>query len=286
MSGTVAVIVLSHRDPAQVARLVRRVTTGANTLAVVHHDPTGEPLTLRPASDVAVIPDPAPCRWGRLSLVRAQWRALDWVRANVPDLSWALLVSGQDYPIRTMRDIENELAVTPAHAYLRHFRADGDPADDVHPWQDLTRRRYLHRRRLPFSARSLPLPVARRHPYRDGVGLYVGDMWFNLSADAVGGMLEATPLSDRLLRYLRHAPIPDECFIASMALNTCAPELVRNDSKRFIKWTPRSKHPQTITAGHRDLLVASDAFFARKLDAAGHPEVPDLLDALAEERSG
>ncbi|MFC0036735.1 beta-1,6-N-acetylglucosaminyltransferase [Actinomadura rayongensis] len=282
--GTVVVVVLSHRGSEQVARLVERITAGAHSMAVIHHDPSGEPLRLRPSSSVALLPDPVACRWGRLSLVEAQWKALHWVRANVPDFSWVLLVSGQDYPIRPMTAIEAELAASPHDAYLRHFFVGPDPATDEISWQGLTRRRYLYKRRLPFSHRSVPLPMRRRDPFRGDVGLYVGDMWFNLSARAVHGMLDAGPLAERLLRYLRFAPIPDEAFVSSLALNV-RPELdVARDSKRFIRWGTRQPHPELITAAHLDDLRSSTAFFARKVDADRHPEVPDLLDALAAER--
>ncbi|MGI5167254.1 beta-1,6-N-acetylglucosaminyltransferase [Spirillospora sp. CA-253888] len=281
--GPVAVIVLSHRGPEQVSRLVDRLTRGTDTVAVVHHDPAGEPLALKPSSQVALVPDPVSPKWGRLSLVEAQWRSLRWVKDNVPDFSWVLLVSGQDYPIRSMGAIERELAASPHDAYLRHFKI-GDPAEDVIPWQALTRHRYLYKRRLPFTHRSVGLPVQRRHPYRKGVDLYVGDMWFNLSATAVHAMFDAAPLSRALLRYLRFAPIPDETFIASMALNARPALDVAADSKRFITWGVRQAHPELITAAHLDDLRASSAFFARKIDPVAHPDVPDLLDGLAAAR--
>jgi hypothetical protein len=280
-SGPVAVVVLSHRGPAQVRRLVDRVAAGTRSVAVIHHDPSGEPLDLPPSSSLAVIPDPVACRWGRLSLVQAQWKALHWVRDNIPDFSWVLLVSGQDYPIRSMSWIEDELQASPHDAYLRHFPVGSDPAGDVIPWQALTRRRYLRKRRLPFGHRSVPLPVERRHPFRGDVGLYVGDMWFNLSAHAVHAMLDAEPLADRLMKYLRFAPIPDEAFISSMALNVRPGLDVAADSRRFIRWGEQQAHPELITAAHLDALRESDAFFARKIDMDLHPEVPGLLDDLA-----
>lgn len=281
--GPLAVIVLSHRHPEQVARLVDRVAAGRDTVAVVHHDPTGEPLRLSRSSNVVLVPGARPCAWGRLSLVEAQWRSLRWVAANVPEFSWALLISGQDYPIRPITQIEDELSASPHDAYLRYFEVTPDPAADVDPWQAVTRRRYLRKRRLPWSRRSVPLPFPRRHPYRAGVGLYVGDMWFNLSAATVRAML-ADPLADRLLRYLRYAPIPDETFIASMALNLRPAPDVARDSRRFIRWGADAMHPEVLTPAHLPELRTSDAFFARKVDATLHPSMPDLLDALARDR--
>lgn len=279
--GLVAVVVLSHRGSPQIRRLVDRVGAGGNAVAVIHHDPSGEPLDLGRSSSAAIIPDPVSCRWGTLSLVEAQLKAMRWVAANLPEFSWILLVSGQDYPIRSMTAIEAELAASPHDAYLRHFKVGPDPAADVIAWQGLTRRRYLRKRRLPLGHRSVPLPFERRHPFRDGLDLYVGDMWFNLSANAVHAMLDAEPLTDRLLRYFRYAPIPDEAFITSLALNVRPRLDVAPSSRRFIQWGEQQAHPELITSGHLDALRDSDAFFARKVDMERNPGVPDLLDDLA-----
>jgi len=281
--GTLAVAVLSHTRPAQVARLVSRLESGSNTVVAVHHDPRGEPLQLRPSSSVALVPDPVSCPWGRLGIVAAIRKSLGWLRANVPTLSWALVISGLDYPIRTMASIESELAAARCDAFLRHFRLDCDPADDVHPWQTTARRRYLYRRRLPASARSLSLPWPRRNPFRGNVGLYAGDVWVNLSARAVHKVLDS-PLNDPMLRYLRHSPNPDEAWGVSVALNGEPDLVVMNDRRRYIRWPPRSRHPAALVPADLPNLRASNAFFARKVDLAAWPEAYDALDALAADR--
>jgi hypothetical protein len=281
--GTVGVAVLSHTRPAQVARLVSRLESGSNTVVAVHHDPRGEPLQLRPSSSVALVPDPVSCPWGRLGIVVAIRKSLEWLRANVPTLSWTLVISGLDYPIRTMASIESELAAARCDAFLRHFRLDCDPADDVHPWQATARRRYLYRRRLPASARSLSLPWPRRNPFRGNVGLYAGDIWVNLSARAVHKVLDS-PLNDPMMRYLRRSPNPDEAWAVSVALNGEPDLVVMNDRRRFIRWPPRSRHPAALVPADLTDLRASNAFFARKVDLAAWPEAYDALDALAADR--
>jgi len=282
--GTVAVIVLSHRDPAQVARLAAQLGTGTDTMVAVHHDPSGEPLELRQSSSVMLVPDPVPCPWGKLARTEAIRRSLVWLTANVPSLSWALIISGQDYPIRTMASIEAELAAARCDAFIRHFRLDGDPADDVHPWQTAARRRYLYRRRLPGSARSVELPWPRRHPFGDGFGLYAGEQWIDLSARAVHKML-GSPLREPLMRYLQWAPKPDEAAVVTLALSG-KPELaVENDRRRYIRWPPGGAwHPAVLGPADLPALQESSAFFARKVDPVAWPEVYDAFDELAASR--
>src|SRR5215470_2934475 len=283
---TVAVVVLSHHRPAQVARLVSRLEGGSDVVVAVHHDPRGEPLRLRPSSSVALVPDPVPCPWGRPGITEAIRRSLGWLQVNVPTLGWALVISGQDYPIRTMTSIEAELDGARCDAFIRHFRLDSDPADDAHPWQSVTRRRYLYRRRLPGSARSVPLPWPRRNPFHDGFGLYSGEQWVNLSQRAVQKMLDS-PLADPVLRYMRRAPLPDEAAVVTLALSG-KPELtVVNDRRRYVRWPGGgARHPALL--GPEDLpgMRASSAFFARKVDQEVWPEAYDVLDELADRETG
>ena len=233
---------------------------------------------------MALVPDPVPCPWGRLARVEAILRSLRWLKANVPTLTWALVISGQDYPIRTMASIEDELASAPCDAFIRHFRLDTDPAQDVHPWQTKTRRRYLYRRRLPGSARSVELPWPRRHPFHDGFGLYSGEQWIDLSVRAVDKML-GSPLNEPLLRYLRRAPLADEAAVVTLALSG-EPELaVVNDRRRYIRWPGGGAwHPAVLGPEDVPEMRASSAFFARKLDLGAWPGAFDALDELAEDR--
>lgn len=275
-TGPIVVLVLSHRDPPLVRRLVDRVSGGPDVLVGVHHDPTGPPLDLSRADNVALVPDPIPCRWGGYELVQATWRCLRWATRTVPELSWVLLVSGQDYPAMSMARMESELRTTPHDAFIRHFRIDADPADDVHPWQQLCRTRYFHRRRLPPLPRSVPWP--RRHPFHGDKHAYAGDMWFNVSGPAVHTMLDS-PFAAPLLGFLKAAPIPDEMFIASMICNDGNLD-VANDRRRYVRFDRGARHPHTLGLDDVDEIVGSGAFFARKFTSES-PAVLDRLDELA-----
>jgi hypothetical protein len=282
--GTVAVVVLSHRGPAQIARLVSRLQDGRDTIVLIHHDPNGEALTLRPSSTVALVPDPVPCPWGLPGINFAIRKSLEWLRANVPELGWALLISGQDYPIRSMESIEDELASAPCDAFARHFRVDGDPADDVHRWQGIARQRYLYQRRLPGTVRSVRLPWPRRHPFRDGFGLYAGEQWVNLSARAVYKVLDS-PLSDPVMNFLRRSPSADEAWLTTVLLNGDPALEVVNDRRRYVRWPGGTPHPAVLGPDDLPALRESNAFFARKVDPAAWPQACDTLDELARSRA-
>lgn len=275
-AGPVVVSVLSHRDPPLVRRLVERVLDGGDTVAVVHHDPRGPALDLPADERVLVVPGARPCDWGRPALALAVLRSVEFAAERVPDLSWFLLVSGQDYPARPVREVVDELRAAPADAYLRSFRVDAEPGADVHPWQAVCRRRYLHRARLPFTHRSVPAP--RRSPFRQGTALHVGDMWVNLGARAVAHLLEQRRRSRDLERYLLRCAIPDEALLPTLLHRGAEGLDLVHDRKRWIRWTEGDRHPALLEAADAPAIRASGAFFARKVDSGRTAALLDLLD--------
>ena len=268
--------VLSHKDPPLLQRLVSSVLDGERSVALVHHDPRGEPHGLVESDRVRLVPDPRPCDWGRMNFAEAMIRVVRCALEASPDLSWVLLVSGQDYPAQPMQVTEAMLAREDSDALLRHFQVTDDPRDDVHPWQARCRQRYLHRLRLPGTHRSVPWP--RRHPFHDETRLFIGDTWPNLSARAAHHLMEQYDRMPQVRRYLSRCSSPDEALLPTLLLNDADDLQVRNERKRLIKWPPHAAHPKTLDETDADDVLASGDFFARKVDGQRSAALLDRLD--------
>jgi len=278
-SGPVVVAVLSHRDAPLLQRLVDRVLEGDRTVALVHHDPRGEPHGLRPNDRVVLVPDPQPCDWGRMNFAQAMVRCLDEALHHVPDVEWILLTSGQDYPVRHMRAIEADLSSSDADAMLRFFKVAAHPDPGEHPWQTRCRRRYLHRLRLPGSRRSIPFP--RKSPFTDGLDLFVSDTWVNLRRPAAERIVSNRASLRHVESYLSRCANPDEALLATLLLNGAGDLRVVNNRRRFIKWTEGQPHPALLDAADVPAILDSDAYFARKVDSRLTSDVLELLDRAA-----
>ncbi len=247
-AGPVVVLILSHRDAPLVRRLVNRLTAGSNTAVVVHHDPTGPALELPRSSAVLTMPSPQHAEWGRMSLALTVVNGLRFAVTHIPELSWVLVISGQDYPTRHMSAIEKDLAASTKDAYLRYFRVDRRPGNDEHHWQQLTRRRYLHKIRLPGTHRSVPFP--RRHLFDDReLSLYVGDQWVNLRSSAVEHVLEQQCRLPAVARYFNWCSIPDEGYLSTLLLNNAGQLAIEADRRRYISWTKGQNHPALLEIG-------------------------------------
>jgi len=274
--GPVVVAVLSHRDPALLRRLTSSVLTGERSVVLVHHDPRGEPHGLTQSERLRLVPDPQPCAWGRMNFAEAMVQCVRSAVTTFPDLSWVLLVSGQDYPAQAMQLTESALAAEDHHALLRCFPVTDDPAQDVHPWQARCRARYLHRLRLPGTHRSVP--SLRRPPFRDGTELYVGDTWPNLDAAAARHLLEQYDRMTVVRRYLARCSNPDEALLPTLLLNDADNLQVGNDRKRYIRWPEQAAHPATLVESDARAILSSGDFFARKVDGIVSAALLDELD--------
>lgn len=274
-TGPVVVCVLSHREPHLIRRLVGRLLEGEHTHVLLHHDPRSEPHGVETSDRVLPLPNPRPCDWGRMNFPYAMVRCVREALAWQPDLSWVLLISGQDYPTRQMGEIETELHQATADAMVRYFRVDLHPVSGEHPWQTRCRQRYLHRLRLPGQRRSIPFP--RRHPFGYGTALYIGDTWVNLGHRAAQHLVRQSEVLPRVDAYLARCANPDEAYLPTLLLNDAQGLDIVDDRRRFIEWTEGQPHPRVL--GEADLanVVASEAFFARKVNL---PESARLLDAL------
>lgn len=275
------VAVQSHRDPPLLRRLIQRIHEGSNTVALVHHDPRGVPHGLAPSDRTLLVENPDPCDWGRLNLAQGVLRLLDETRRMIPDFSWVLVVSGQDYPVQSLRRTEDELAQTEADAYARWFPVPDDPRDDFHSWQARCRDRYLHRIRIPGSPRSVPWH--RNNPFDDRLRLYAAETWVNLSASAVDHVLAQRARMARVERYLYWCASPVEALLPTLLVNDADHLKIVRDNRRYIRWTAGKSNPEMLGVEDLPALSASGAFFARKLDSERNPEMLDRLDELADQ---
>jgi Core-2/I-Branching enzyme len=280
-SGPVVFLVLSHHKLPLVERLLHRLAETHNAVSVVHHNATSATLPALPDNGRAMlIPDPLTCRWADISISKAILHSMQWIREEIPDFSWIVLVSGQDYPAMSPRSIESELLESQADAFIHWELVPPIASRRSTDWQRGTSHRYYWLR-VPGTHRFVPVPLLRF--YFDGVGVYAGQTWWNLGRRAVDRILDNPVLTGYLAeRRFRSALAPDEAFFQTALLNSPADLHLVNSHRRFYRFpkTGGSAHPEVLTVRDLDAILASGAFFVRKVD---EPASGELLDRLDEE---
>jgi Core-2/I-Branching enzyme len=302
VTPAVAFLVVSHTRAAQLARLTGRLLgDSARARVIVHHDPTGEALDRDRLAHprLSFVPDPAPVRWGDFSQVAMFLRSARHALADGA-FDWLVTLSGQDYPLRPVGELEAFLAGTDRDAFIEGAAVAVPPlARRLTGRVDEFAGRYLHRWRAvgPGSRRRAAaalwprrlrreLPDGRLLVARPRVGLpfdaafrcYRGADWFTLSRRAVVAGLAAAEARPDLVAHYRATVLPAESFVQTLLHNDPGLDL-SHDYARFTRWRPGAAHPEVLTRADLGALRASPAFFARKFDADVDAAVLDALDA-------
>jgi Core-2/I-Branching enzyme len=301
----IAYVVLSHRNPDQVLRLVAALKEGPAAEVLVRHDERRSHLDEAELERLGAraLHDGIEFEWGGWTQLQLLLSCLACAAELDPD--WLLVLSGQDYPLRPIDEIEAGLAGSEHDAMLGRAweldtdRLPGPPADEF--FLRYAYRHYLAPAgtpRLPRAVRPLaylremPPPLRPRLgvrraslPFDNGFRCYVSADWLTLNRRALGAVLTAARERRRLMRYYRRAAIPSESYFATVLLNDSSLRVARDD-RRFISFAaPLTPHPDTLTGADLDRLLASECYFARKFDVETDAEVLDALDERRRSRS-
>lgn len=307
-------LILSHREPAQVARLVRALVEGSpDCHVIVHHDQAASRLeraALPLSGRVHLVGFRRGIRWGRWDIVDVQLRCLVWARDRIP-FDWLVLISGQDYPAMPPARLDAFYAQASFDAYVHAEPVPERPAIGWRPspsgwttrryhygYRSLRHVRASERSRLsravrrvalhltavqpwlavvPFPDGTLQVGVRRRPPFDDGQLCLKGSAWFSASRRAVDRLLARAAPGDPLTAHYRRCLIPDESFVQTVLHND--PSLrVRNDDLRFTRWQGSSAHPEVLGAADVDAVLGSGKHFARKFETRVDPSALDEID--------
>jgi hypothetical protein len=295
-----AFLVVSHVNPAQVLRLVRALREGEAAEVFVRHDQRHARLDEADveAAGGRLLHDGLDVEWGDWSHLRMLLAALGQVAEHL-DPDWLMVISGQDYPLRPLSQVELRFAGAEHDAYLGA------------PWQLETRSlplppaeefflryAYFHlpaprlrwfprrlRRAIYFRDRPRRLGLRRpRLPFGDDLGCWVSSDWPILSRLALQAVLRTAREDRRLMRHYRRTVSPAESFFATVLMSD--PSLrISGDDRRFVRFQRGAPSPDVLTSADLDELKASGAHFARKFDARVDETVLDRLDELRRSES-
>jgi hypothetical protein len=231
-----------------------------------------------------------PIRWGDGTYVRALIRSLTDLLEQPWD--WVVLLSGQDYPVRSLDLLHLELETGDHAAYAPVTGR----LPDTHPPRELVERytfRYLWSGRpWPRALRAAARRVApaigalSRHQLRiqprprgagPGVGVrrrttifseerpcWWGSDYVAMRRDTVAALLDILGREPEVLDYFASTFVPSEALFASMVRWIDA-EAVADRSLHFMHFGGRP-NPRPVTEDDLAELWERGAFFARKFD--------------------
>ncbi|HYO35277.1 MAG TPA: beta-1,6-N-acetylglucosaminyltransferase [Geodermatophilus sp.] len=253
-----AAVVLAHRDPL----MVRRLVAALDDVPVFLHcdartpDAVAAEMLRGLPPRVTVLPRRA-TRLASWSLVAAELAALRTALTATRAAHVAVL-SGSDYPLLSVPGLVRELAAWEGRSWLWNVPLPHPPWDTPrHPdgglWR--LRLRYLTRNDHVLYVREIPLrwPVPRAVPAE--LELRASSQWKVYGRADVERLLQLVDTRPDLLRFWRTTLVPEESFAASML---ASPRLTGGDALLpcradawLIRWPEGVNH-------HPDWLTGAD----------------------------
>jgi len=308
----IAYFIFSHVNPDQVIRLIDALRSSPGAQVVVHHDYSVDyldPNLIRPSKNVHLFPEHISVSWGTFDQVEMQLRILKWANHNL-EYDWAINLTGQDYPIKPLTEIEDFLGTTEYDGFLEATPVSQLEAED----RKSCERRYFFRyvslpkhldlRRPPSGTewwfdglttalngkqnllqiaptlRNMPTRIGTRRiktPFSEDFQCHKGSSLWSLSRRAVSHLLEFVGNHPHVSRHYARTLIPSESMLQTILSNNRTLNLCR-DNLRYMRWSPLSAGPDVLSQKDFPDLIASGKHFARKIDITHAPMLVDQLD--------
>lgn len=291
----VAYVILAHRAPAQLGRLVDRLVEGGTAKVYLHIDRR----TAKAVHGEMVAALPRRSGVHHLPRVASAWAGWGLVEASLSGLRAAVQYSPEKPPTHVVLMTGQDYLLRPAAAAAAFFEANRGlsfmpawPLPSEHYGGDggLHRVRYWHR---AIGRRRLWIPIRRSYPA--GLTPHGGPQIMALDHESVRRLLNYSDTHPEAVRFHRHVWVPDEHYVQTVLRSTTPDPASRllDENLWHIEWPPpptRSKHPRTFDLeGLPRLLDAarrsSDAggpsrakLFARKFDLESAPEALAAID--------
>src|SRR5690606_28091530 len=272
----IAHLVLAHRHPAQLAKLVKALIHPRAAI-YIHVD---KKAAIKPFADaVASMPNchfvknRSSVNWGGYSMVKATLHSFSEISESGTAYDFINLLSGADYPIRPVGHFHEYMARHRGKSFFE-FETEGSS------WWHAAKSRFTryHFPDIPVRGKYLfqrlvNTAVTRERKPPAGLAIVGQSQWFTIAMQHVNYILGYTSSNPAIERFFRYTWGPDELFFQTILLNSIHRCDIINDNLRYIDWSDNLPSPKTLSEMDFCTLQASGKWFARKL----HPDISATL---------
>ncbi len=286
-----AYIIMAHRYPEQLFRLITRLNDGASEF-FIHIDKTAEFSqfeVIKNSNAPISFVERVDSRWGGFGSVQASLNGLKAIKNSGKNFDQILLVSGQDYPIKSNAYINEFFETSPYSIFVDYF-----PIPNYKKWPGdrggwyrvdkyyigLKKHQMFMSKSLNLLSRFLPF-LRRKTP--NNMKPFTGSQWWSMDMYALNYILDYDAKHPGYRAFHQYTFVPDELYVHMILANSTDEQIRKNmisDNKRFMIWEKsHSAHPNTILKKDFDAIKSSGHLFARKFDAKVDSEILDIIDA-------
>jgi hypothetical protein len=284
-----AYLILAHKNLNQLRRLLLKLDDGKSYF-FIHIDLKTEISAsfqeLIDKTQNITLVKRISTRWGGFSLADATLNGLKAIKASGLDFQYISLLSGQDYPIKSNKDIDAYLSDSEHSIFLDYF-----PLPDYRRWDTGGTYRYkkyffgtssislFFSKSLNLLATFIP-PLGRKMPFL--LRPYCGSQWWTIDQYAMNYIINYIDQNPKYYRFHKYTFAPDELFFHIILLNAKYERIqkgITNNNLRYMKWISYDRpHPEILTENDLHDLKSSSSLFARKFDPDQDEAILNSID--------
>jgi hypothetical protein len=296
MAPSIGFIIISHnfnKEQPLILRLLDKLELFNNAFTVIHHDFSKTPF---PEEEIkkykaAFVKPHTVTSWATWPVVIATLQAMKTLVQYKPDVEWFVLLSANDYPVKSVEYIENFFANAQHDAYIQQTLINKQVYDTNKPLNNFLKYSYLKlfsfHVRVPFISKKgkfykrpffIPKP-AFLQMFNEQFKCFIGEQWFMGNRRVLDFFNKNEHEKTAFGKFCSTNKIcPDNIFFHSLIGNN-KDLSVSNEIYRYIDWSKSSNwHPNTLTIEDYSKLEESEALFARKFDYSNSRELMDYID--------
>lgn len=284
-------IIQVHQNPEQLKRLILRLNT-SNVFFYIHVDKKSNLIPfqkeLNNFNNIYFFDDNSRINviWGEISQVQATLLAMNKIIQD-KRTGYCILMSGQDYPIKTNEYIFDFLEKNHGSNFIK-----GRPVEDV--WKTYKQRIYNYNFSLNENQRhntsiyiiynkkfyshaniqnmiNLAQSKKRKYLYKvfiprktPKIKQYGGSQWWALPIETIYYILDFIKNNKSYLNYHQFTHVPDEIFFHSIVSNGFQDKEIKH-SLTYVNWAAQNRPlPITFELDDYNELINNNFLFARK----------------------
>ena len=296
---SIAYLILAHRYPEQLFRLVDRLET-ENVCFFIHIDErTDEDVYNVITRFFAGKPNVRfikrfKCYWAGFGIAQATLQGIKEIVESGFNVDYIALMSGQDYPIKNNAFIKQYLTDRAGTSFIQHLAyphplwdSENGGLDRVQKWH-FVRKNFCHsypnrnffgngklrflnplwnkvRFHVPAFKRTFPL----------GMTPYGGAQFWCLHKKHFQYVYNFVQQHPEYVRFFRYVFVSDEILIQSIIGNAGFGSEVHNDTLHFVEWL---RPGATLYTSDKENIFSTHFLFARKFDATVDEKIMDIID--------
>ncbi|EKB51320.1 beta-1,6-N-acetylglucosaminyltransferase [Cecembia lonarensis] len=200
------------------------------------------------------------------------------------DYKYIIVLSGQDFPIKTRKDILDFYQENDGQQFLLHYPLPSpwwhngglERFNHYHFYDWINGRSTIGLRLINLMVKIQKYMKLNRNIEKKLPPMYGGSCWFSLTADCMKYCTSYFDKQKDLFNQISHTFAPDEMIFHTIIMNSSFAKSVKNDNLFFISWED-GPSPVTLDDSFFPILKSSEKLFARKFI---NPVSTNLLEKL------